>query len=196
MAFFYPCNTETPIDWYSYEKEIQSLIEKNLSCLSRNIKTNIRFLPKEIIQEIKTLLNEYQDSIDDTLTNLQTLINTLAENPNGSVCFDKCLFKDYITSYEKSKFILNKINLFFTTYGGEISSDLNVGVDLLTINIDNTLQTSNKLKKCNGVYMKQMDMGSEFIGSVMINQGLPEKETEVVHQISEVRGETTEVIKR
>lgn len=195
MAFFYPCNTETPIDWYSYEKEIQSLIEKNLSCLSRNIKTNIRFLPKEIIEKIKILLEEYQDSVDETITNLSLLISYLSENPFGSVCFDKCLFKNYIISYEKTKFILNKINLFFTTYGNEISSDLNVGVDLLTINIDNTLQTSNKLKKCDGVYMKQMDMGSEFIGSVTITQGLPEKETEVTPKITEVRGETSEVIK-
>lgn len=171
MAFFFTCNTTIPIDWPSYGKQIYTLLENSIRCLRNKLKLSSTSLPKELIQQIDNLIDDYEVSIGITLTNLETLINTLSENPTGSVCFDKCLFNNYITSYEISKSILNKINILLTTGGSEIASDLNVHVDVSNVLLEPSIKPKQKITKCAGVYIKQMDYSSEFIGRVTITEG-------------------------
>ena len=73
------------------------------------------------------------------------------------------------TVFDQQKFKY-KLGTTFTCYDNQddiIGYDLNVGVDKSNIYpVSGT--TASKVTKCTGVYMKQIDFGSEFLGSVTI----------------------------
>jgi len=77
------------------------------------------------------------------------------------------------TVFDRQKFKYRLGTLF--TCIEKVDSDMigyetNVGVDT-TIIYPSSGSTSTKVKKCTGVYMKQMDFGSQFIGNVTVFGG-------------------------
>jgi len=77
------------------------------------------------------------------------------------------------TFFDQQKFMYKKGSLFICDdYAAEsIAFDLTVDVDKTTISSEGTLQPNTKVQKCTGVYLKQMNASSEFIGSVTITEG-------------------------
>lgn len=165
---------QIPNDWEDYGVAYRNLFNQNLKCVNTLIDSKSGEFPKEVMDKLYELFEEYKDAIDEARANLNILINTLYEEyPSGSNCFDKTLYTNYITSFNIVKNLLKEINLWITTGGDVIGYDLNVGVDTKII-YPTSGSTSTKVVKCTGVYMKQMDFGSEFIGSVTVMGGEPE----------------------
>jgi hypothetical protein len=77
------------------------------------------------------------------------------------------------TFFDQQKFKYKNGSLFICDdYSDEsIAFDLTVDVDKTTISSEGTLQPNKKVQKCTGVYLKQMNASSEFIGSVTITEG-------------------------
>lgn len=77
------------------------------------------------------------------------------------------------TIFDQQKFKYKNGSLFICDdYAAEsIAFDLTVGVDKTTISSGGTLQPNTKVQKCTGVYLKQINASSEFIGTVTITEG-------------------------
>ena len=76
--------------------------------------------------------------------------------------FDNTIYLDYVKNNEDKISLGNEITLLITT-----------GCNLVASNNDLSVDTSNvtknsKTEKCTGVYIKQINYGSEFRGSVNI----------------------------
>ena len=164
---------QLPNDWEDYAITIRALFDVNLKCIFGLVESKSGEFSQEVMDKLNQMLQDYKDAVDEAKANLNTLIEELYANPSGSNCFDKTLYTNYIASYNIVKDLLQEINLWVTTGGDVIGYDLNVGVDTKIV-YPTSGSTSTKVVKCNGVYMKQMDFGSEFIGSVTIMGGEPE----------------------
>jgi hypothetical protein len=86
------------------------------------------------------------------------------------------------TIFDQQKFKYKKGSLFTCKNEKELIEDIyafNMGVDVdkITLTIDNTVIPNKKIQKCSGVYMKQLNNSSEFIGSVTIMEGEIKTET-------------------
>lgn len=156
---------EIPSDWEDYYANYRTLFNNNLKCVGALIETKINEFPTEVQDKLNALFMEYNDAIDEARSHLLALIDVLYTNPTGSNCFDKTLYTTYISSYNIAKDLLLEINILLTTGGDVIAIQPNIGVDT---SIVYPTTGSTKVTKCVGVYMKQMDFGSEFIGSVSI----------------------------
>jgi len=164
---------QLPDDWEDYATTIRALFDYNLRCIGNLIKSKGEEYTKEFYDKLWTLFLEYKAAVDEAKESLFILIEELYANPEGSNCFDKTLYTNYMASYAIVEDLLQEINLLLTTGGDVIGYDFNVGVDT-TIVYPVSGSTSTKVTKCTGVYMKQMDFGSEFIGSVTIMEGAEE----------------------
>ena len=83
------------------------------------------------------------------------------------------------TAFDQQKYMYKKGSLFTCiekVTDDMIGYDTNIGVDTLTLTLTGLTNTT-KVKKCNGVYMKQFDNGSEFIGTVDVMGGKTSPET-------------------
>jgi len=167
---------QIPNDWEDYGVAYRNLFNQNLKCVNNLIESKSGEFPKKVMDKLYSLFQEYKDAIDEARANLNILINTLYEEyPSGSNCFDKTLYTNYIASFNVVKELLLEINLMITTGGDVIGYDLNVGVDTSVVY---PTTGSTKTTKCTGVYMKQMDFGSEFIGRVTVIGGETPREIE------------------
>ena len=169
---------QLPDDWEDYASTIRALFDYNLKCIGNLIKTKSEEYTKEFYDKLWTLFLEYKAAVDEAKAVLYILIQELYANPEGSNCFDKTLYTNYMASYAIVEDLLQEINLLLTTGGDVIGYDFNVGVDT-TIVYPVSGSSSTKVTKCTGVYMKQMDFGSEFIGSVNIMEGSEEPKVTV-----------------
>lgn len=156
-----------PSDWEDYGSTYRSLFNTNIKCLDKSIQSSVIGFSEEIKNKINTLFEDYVDAVNEAKNKLNLLISELSANPTGSTCFNKTLYTDFILSFNVIESILQNINLYLTTGGDFIGYDLNVGVDTSII-YPKSGSTSNKVTKCNSVYTKQMDFGSEFIGKVSV----------------------------
>ncbi len=165
------CN-EVPEDWGLYGDAMSSLLNRYLYCIYRFLGDNGESLPMDIQNKLNELSDELTEAHSVASTNLTTLVNALTVAPLN--CLDKKLYTTYITSFNKFKSIGQEIGLLLTTGGDAIGYDLNVGVDT-TVIYPASGSTATKVTKCTGVYMKQMDFGSEFIGTVTVMAGVEEE---------------------
>lgn len=166
---------QIPNDWEDYGSAYRSLFNDNYKCVRELILSKKDELPKEVMDKLFILLEEYKNAIDEARAQQNILINTLYEEyPEGSNCFNKTLLTNYLSSFDIVKKLLLEINLVITTGGDAIGYNLNVGVDTKVVY---PTSGSTKTTHCTSVYMKQMDFGSEFIGSVTVMGG--EEETSV-----------------
>ena len=160
----YNCG-QIPGDWEDYSGAYRSLFDANLNCVTQLIESKSGELPKEVMDKLYQLYQEYRDAILEAKVNLNLLIDELYSKPEGSNCFNKTLQTNYLSSFDIVKNLLLEINLLITTGGDAIGYNLNVGVDTKVVY---PTSGSTKTTHCTSVYMKQMDFGSEFIGSVSI----------------------------
>ncbi len=160
-----------PNDWEDYAGSLRYLFNGNLKCLNKLIDSKKSELSNNTWNQLQILFEEYKNAVTETKLNLSILIQALVANPSGSTCFDKTVFTNYLASYSIVKKLSQELNLLIATNGDYIGYDLNVGVGNSTIF---PTSGSSKVTTCSGVYIKQMDFGSEFIGTVTVMGGFEE----------------------
>ena len=157
------CN-ELPNDWEDYGSSFRALYDAYVKCVSEYIKYNTSTLPASVVSELNQLLFELNNVKNETFANLLVLLTALTESPLN--CFDKTIYTTYMASYSEFKSIAQKIDVLLTTGGDTIGVQPDISVELTTIYpTDGPIKP--KTTKCVGVYMKQMNNGSEFIGKVI-----------------------------
>lgn len=170
------CN-EVPSDWIDYAGAFRALYDAYMSCISRYIRDNSSTLPPNVVSQLNDLLVELKAAHTEVRDNLTILMDTLVDSPLN--CFDKTTYTTYMTSYSEFKSIAKQIDILLTTGGDTIGVQPDISVELTTIYpLDGGVKP--KTTKCVGVYMKQMDNGSEFIGKVTVNNPNPITEGGVI----------------
>ena len=162
-----------PSDWEDYATTIRELFNQNIKCLDNLIKSKQGGYTTEFYDKLWSLFQDYITAVDDCKAELYILTQELNANPSGSNCFDKTLYTNYIASFNVVQNLLQEINMLITTGGEAIGYDLNVGSDT-TVIYPVSGSSSTKVSTCTGIYMKQMDFGSEFIGTVTVMGGVEE----------------------
>jgi len=155
----FKCN-EVPSDWQDYGSTFRALYDSYMKCVSMYIQGNSGTMTASEVVKLNELLEELTVAYNDAKTKVTILINALSIAPLN--CLDKSLVSNYMSSYGQFKIIAQNINIVLATNGGYIATNQHVGVDLTTIT-----PTQGKTTKCEGVYMKQMDNGSEFRGEII-----------------------------
>jgi hypothetical protein len=156
--------TTVPSDWEDYGTSIRALYQAYIRCISNYIRSNSGSLPESIVTELNDLLVELTTAYDEVLTNLNTLIDELNVAPLD--CFDRTFYTRYINSYNEFKSISQNIDILLTSGGDYIGVEPNISVESTTIYPTDGV-INPKTSKCVGVYIKQMNNGSEFIGKVI-----------------------------
>lgn len=102
----------------------------------------------------------YNKSLDALIAEIESI------SPLSTCDFDKRLYTNYMISYSNMIDKSDEISLMFSTGCKLVAFNRHVGVDTTDITGD------NKLQRCSGTYIKQIDIGSEFIGSVNVTGGV------------------------
>ena len=158
----YNCN-EVPTDWDVYANGIRATIDVYRKCIKRNIQENNGTLPIDVLIKLNGLYTDLTLAAMELGDKLSDMMAVLTVSPLN--CFDKNLYTTYMKSYNSFKAIGNKIDILLTTGGQEIGIQPDISVSLTTIYPTDGV-VKPKTSTCVGVYMKQMDNGSEFIGTV------------------------------
>ena len=158
----YNCN-EVPTDWELYSNGIRASIDVYMKCMQRLINDNRGKLPTDVLKQVGQLFIDLKNARLDAYQKLSDMMDVLTVAPLN--CFDKSLYTTYMTSYTNFKAIGAKIDILISTGGQEIGIQPDISVSLTTIYPTDGI-TTPKTTKCVGVYMKQMDNGSEFRGKV------------------------------
>ena len=154
----FKCNA-VPTDWEDYGTGFRASYDAYMGCISRYIKSRSGSMSASDVVKLNNLLEELTVAYNDAKAKVTILINALSIAPLN--CLDKTLVSNYMSSYSEFKMIAQKISIILATNGDAIAINPQVGVDLTTIS-----PTQGKTTKCEGVYMKQMDNGSEFRGKI------------------------------
>ena len=170
----YDCTTlPTAEGWEDYAIGLRELYDAYWSCIRKYVKNNSATIPSSVLSELNSLLAELDTAYFEVKDNLTILIDTLINSPLN--CFDKTTYTTYLTSYSEFKSIAKQIDILLTTGGDAIGIQPDIAVELTTIYpTDGVVKPTTT--KCVGVYMKQMDNGSEFIGKVTVDNPPIEKE--------------------
>ena len=96
----------------------------------------------------------------ETENNMNLLIAALnAAIPNQPETFDISTYYAYIETYNEMIETSKNLMVMFNTRCSVMGIENNVGVDTQTLG-------TKIVHQCSGVYMKQMDNGSEFVGKI------------------------------
>lgn len=129
---------------YLDTRRLTSVTKFNDSCYNNIIKT----------------FNAFKIQIDLTKKSMIDLLTALKNaTPNQPSTFDSNAYYYYINTYNTMSDTGKRLDLMLTTGCGVIGIENKVGVDTSIIG-------SDKTQKCTGVYIKQMNNGSEFIGTI------------------------------
>jgi hypothetical protein len=158
----YNCN-EVPTDWEKYANGIRATIDLYRKCIKRNIQENNGTLPIDVLIKLNGLYTDLTLAAMELGEKLSDMMAVLTVAPLN--CFDKNLYTTYMTSYASFKAIGAQIDILISTGGQEIGIQPDISVSLTTIYPTDGI-TTPKTSTCVGVYMKQMDNGSEFRGTV------------------------------
>jgi hypothetical protein len=102
----------------------------------------------------------FETLFNEMLIKMNVLITALAAaTPYQPETFDISLYYSYIDTYNRMMDESKKLILMLNTRCTIMGVENNVGVDTQTLG-------TKTINKCTGVYMKQMDNGSEFIGKI------------------------------
>lgn len=138
----------------SYRKNRDYYINKN------NLLTNTAKLNDGCYVKAEAMYMLFKDSQTQANSSMTLLMDALIiATPNQPETFDSKTYYDYISDYNKMADIGKKLGLMFTTGCSVIGIENNVGVDTSIVG-------SNLTQQCTGVYMRQIDNGSEFIGKI------------------------------
>lgn len=155
------CN-EVPSNWTIFSDRFETLYGAYIKCINTFLENNSESFNIEG-SELNNLWYDLINAYDAVIDELTILINALGSAPLN--CLDKSLYANYMISFNAFKDISQKINILLTTDGGAIGIQPDISVESTTIFPTDGI-TKPKTTKCVGVYMKQMDNGSEFIGKV------------------------------
>lgn len=156
------CNS-IPDDWNDFKGFYRKAFDEYYLCNFRFISDNITNLSPNSATALNLLLFDLNQAITNSKNKLDILIDEL--NNVQLNCFDRVYYDDFIESFNNISAINQQIATFIKTNGEHIGVDANVGVEL--INISNQSGSfGKKTYKCDGVYIKQIKSGSEFIGTV------------------------------
>jgi hypothetical protein len=158
----YNCN-EVPTDWETYANGIRATIDVYMRCIRNLINDSSGTLPSDFLIKVNNLFIDLNDAYEDVYGKLSDMMAVLTVAPLN--CFDKTLYTTYMTSYASFKAIGAKIDILISTGGQEIGIQPDISVSLTTIYPTDGV-TNPKTSTCVGVYIKQMDNGSEFRGTV------------------------------
>ena len=158
----YNCNA-VPNDWDVYANGIRATIDVYRSCIKILINDNKGTLPADVLAKVNSLYNDLILAFMETIEKLNDMMAILTVAPLN--CFDKTLYTTYMTSYASFKAIGAKIDILISTGGEDIGIQPDIEVSSTTIYPTDGI-IKPKITKCVGVYMKQMDNGSEFRGKV------------------------------
>lgn len=158
----YNCN-EVPTDWETYANGIRATIDVYMRCIRNLINDSNGTLPSDFLIKVNNLFIDLNDAYEDVYGKLSDMMAVLTVAPLN--CFDKNLYTTYMTSYASFKAIGAQIDILISTGGQEIGIQPDISVSLTTIYPTDGI-TTPKTSTCVGVYMKQMDNGSEFRGTV------------------------------
>lgn len=161
----YNCN-EVPTDWEDYANDIKANINVYRNCIKILINNTSGKLPADILKQVNSLYNDLNLAVMETIEKLNDMMAILTVAPLN--CFDKTLYTTYMTSYASFKAIGVKIDILISTGGEDIGIQPDIEVSSTTIYPTDGI-TKPKTTKCVGVYMKQMDNGSEFRGKVTVD---------------------------
>jgi len=161
----YNCN-EVPTDWDVYANGIRATIDVYMNCIKRLINDTSGKLPADILTKVNQLYTDLYNSYGDVYGKLSDMMDVLTVAPLN--CFDKTLYTTYMTSYASFKAIGSKIDILISTGGEDIGIQPDIEVSSTTIYPTDGI-TKPKITKCVGVYMKQIDNGSEFRGKVTVD---------------------------
>jgi hypothetical protein len=156
--------TQKPSDWEVYASTFRGLYNAYMKCISNSINSNSANMSPNQLAKLTSLFNDsLTDAFNDVINKLQLLMDELKIAPVN--CFDKSLYVNYISSYNSFKTIGDKINVILGTGGDAIAIEPNISVSMTVIPPTDSLRKPITTK-CTGVYMKQMNNGSEFIGKI------------------------------
>ena len=159
----YDCS-QVPTDWALYGEGIRESLLVYRKCMLKYAYNNSGALQSKIRNELNSLFDDFNTAYDnaiENITNLETILNAAPLN-----CYDKSSYNKYITSYKSLTNIGKEITNLISTGGDSIGSQPDIEV-ISTIIYPTDGIIKPKITKCSGVYMKQMDNGSEFLGKVI-----------------------------
>ena len=164
---YFNCNA-MPSDWEDYATTIRELINAYAKGFAMWYESNNNS-SLDCEDKIVSLFDTWKNTLlDNTRTTLASLIAELTATSTDTCNFDSTKHTNYLNAYNKMVNTSNEITLLITSECMLIGVENNVGVDSINILPTNGV-TKNKISTCNGVYMKQMNNGSEFIGKVTVD---------------------------
>ncbi len=172
------CN-EIPLDWLTYKNTFISLHENYVNCFNTWYSSiDLTNLDASCQANIASLYTYWLNECTIYLTKLDYLMDELiGTDPSYTCTFDRTKYYDYMESYNKMISKSDEIKLMVETSCNIIGLETSINVDLKTVYPTNGLSDITTTK-CTGVYMKQMDFGSEFIGKVeIIGMPIPNSQT-------------------
>jgi hypothetical protein len=162
-----------PNDWEDYLEQYRAEKDRFAKCFNELLleKTfeylggdNESELPVPINDpcwdEIQSMITLFYSLLGQTTNKMNILIAALAAaTPNQPETFDVNVYYDYIETYNEMMDTSKMIIIMLNTRCSVMGVENNVGVDTQTLG-------TKIVHQCTGVYMKQMDNGSEFIGNI------------------------------
>jgi len=158
----YDCS-QVPTDWALYGEGIRESLLVYRKCITNYFKNNQSKISSDVINELTSLIIDFYNAYSDVEEKINDLVFILNATPLN--CYDKSSYNAYIVSYKSFIEIGKKITNLITTGGSSIGSQPDIEV-ISTIIYPTDGIIKPKITKCSGVYMKQMDNGSEFLGKV------------------------------
>lgn len=152
----FDCNN-VPSDWGIYSKPMLGLIQNFGLCFGRWYRENSAILvgtPCEL--QVTALYDTLVIQYTSVISNFNLLMTSLSTGP-----FDIATYNNYIESYDLMMSMSSEITVLINNKCSFNVIDSTVGVDTICITCDD-----NKLNKCVGVYMEQIDIGSSFYGTI------------------------------
>jgi len=153
-----------PSDWSDYATTLRELNNAAMRCFGTYYTYSIESnsLSISTVNKLTVLRQELNEAINSHYDNMDILTDKLFDL-NSTNCFDRIFYDNYIASFKTIYDIHQRMIILVETNGDGIGFNFNVGVELTKIESGSY---ENKPYKCNSVYIKQINSGSEFIGSV------------------------------
>jgi hypothetical protein len=158
-----------PNDWEDYKAVYKAERDRFLKCFNELYAqkqfeylggSNVLPTNDPCLNKTNEIYMLFEDLLNETETKMNLLIAALAAaTPNQPETFDVSIYYSYIDTYDNMIETSKNLILMLNTRCGAMGIENNVGVDTQTLG-------TKIVHQCSGVYMKQMDNGSEFIGKI------------------------------
>jgi hypothetical protein len=173
MYFFNPedfnCNEIPSTEkWAEYCDTLKTLFDNYVTCFKNWYAAQDKdLLGDSCKSQIAIAYDGWLGRVSSYNNTLNVLIAEIESMFVLTTCdFNRQTYINYIIGYNNMIESSDRISLMTSTGCKLVAFNRHVGVDTTDITGD------NKLQRCSGTYIKQIDNGSEFIGSVNITGGV------------------------